>query len=122
MPGSLFHAAAALAVALSGAADVPDEAEIVDSRQDFEIVLAELDVITPEDPTDRVVGITTQFLDGEPVLSELFLTEPMLRADMRALEDTSETGTVPFRCQEVILYLINGWHVISGESCAAPTR
>lgn len=121
MPRPFICGAAALALTMASATAQTDQAEIVETHSDFEIVLSELDVVAAEDPTDQIMGITDQFLDGEPLLSELFLTEPMLRADIRALTEASETGTAAFRCREVILYLVNGWHVISGEACDLTT-
>lgn len=116
MPVSLLHGAAALAIAMSSLSAESDQAEIVETHSDFELVLSEVDVMTSEDPTAQIVGVTDQFRDGEQLLAELFLTEPMLRADLEALKESQEGG-VTFRCGEVTLYLVNGWHAVAAETC-----
>lgn len=114
----------ALALALSVVAFVPaafagpaDEFEVVETRPQMEVVLIDADFLRPEDPSISIFGGTTQFLDGETILIELALDEPITSRTLAALKAEDARGEVRFSCDEATLYLANGTHVALAEGC-----
>jgi hypothetical protein len=91
-----------------------DTLEVVETRAPMEIVLIDADFLRPEDPSTSIFGANTQFLEGETILIELALVEPIGSDELDALRAGGETY---FWCEEAVLYLANGHHVAMAEGC-----
>lgn len=107
------------AAPLATGAQPEDRMEIVETRAPLEVALIDADFLRPEDPSRSVFGGTTQFLDGETILIELELIEPIGSSELAALKQAD--GEARFSCDEAVLYLANGTHIALATGCA-PTE
>lgn len=112
VPLALGFAAAPLAAS----AQPEDRIEMVETRAPMEIALIDADFLRPEDPTRSIFGATTQFLDGQTILIQLELAEPISSLELDALKEAEDQ--VRFSCDEAILYLANRTYVALAKGCA----
>lgn len=105
-------------LAYEALAQSADQLEIVETRSQVEIVLIDADFLRPEDPSFSIIGGTAQFLDGETILAELEMIQPVSSDELEAMKEAGN-GEAGFICEEVVLYLANETHVVAAKGCTA---
>ena len=115
-PILLLSAACFGALTCGTLAQTEDEMEIVETWSQVEIVLIDSDFLRPEDSSSSIFGGTDQFLDGEMILAELELTEPITSDELACMKEAGG-GKASFVCDEAVLYLAKETHVVAAKGC-----
>lgn len=89
----------------------------MESREQFEVVLIDADFPGANDTSDMIIGGTDQFLDNQILIAELTLLDPIAKADLAALKSAAPENRTRYQCASVDLYLVEGWHAVTGEGC-----
>lgn len=76
------------------AEDEEVDATIIEEHTDHIITLVSVDIYTTVDPTQQILGVTNDLVDGETILGDLFLNTPIPADEVHAMRDAGDPVSV----------------------------
>ncbi|MHA6690448.1 hypothetical protein [Devosia sp. A449] len=100
---------------------IPDDAVEVEVQDDITVHFWQTDIINPTAMIADMVGVSSQFRDGESILGQVFFKTPIPLTELEAMTSAKNSSSMSFRCDRGGLYQIEGHDVIAGVNCVLVT-